>query len=324
MTSLRNYTYVCPTCREPICNEIPNYSILSLLFNDNNIELLKQAINKQLIDLESTKQKLHFKYEKELKVSKIITDIIINETKLDVLSKQKSNFNQMDQKSLTNLKIQLDKIKYEINNKLDTLDKLVASNEQIALINNNNEIDDILESNSSMNHESSTGVTLVSTSNDITCNKCMQKLTGQFTVFEDKKYHVNCFKCSKCDSVFKDNIVFELNSMPLCSDCHIQNQIETASKCKKCFKPILETVVTFKNAEYHDECFKCEACEKRLNGESIYSDNKQNRNYCADCFSKKESKICDKCMKIIMPNQIALIYIDKHFHEGDYIVFLYY
>ena len=75
---------------------------------------------------------------------------------------------------------------------------------------------------------------------------------------------------------------------------------------------------TFKNAEYHDECFKCEACEKRLNGESIYSDNKQNRNYCADCFSKKESKICDKCMKIIMPNQIALIYIDKHFHEGDF------
>jgi hypothetical protein len=293
LTALRNYTYICPTCREPISNEIPNYSILGLLINDHN-ELLKQAISKQFNELESIKTKFHSKYDKELKVSKIITDIFINEQKLEAISKQtKNTLNQMDQNGLTTLINQLDKIKDEMNTKLDILEQL--SQEMLVCIN----IDSLENSKS----------------DDNVCYKCMQKLTGQFTVYEDKKYHLNCFVCCKCNKEFKENIVFEFNKGPLCSDCHMMNQIQTASKCRKCTKPILETIITFKNAEYHDACFTCHTCVKKLNGQSIYSD-KNDRHYCMECFTKKEAKICANCFKSILPNQTSLIFLDKHFHEG--------
>lgn len=154
---LRSYTYICPTCREPIANEIPNYSMLGLLLNDNN-ETLKQAIQKQLNELELIKLKFHTKYDKELKVSKIITDIFINEQKLDVISRQKNNLNQMDQNGLTSIKNQLDKIKEEMNIKIDILEQLDHSPIETVNLISNEKID------------------------ENSCHKCMQKLTGQFTV----------------------------------------------------------------------------------------------------------------------------------------------
>lgn len=295
LATLRNYTFICPTCREPISSEIPNYSILGLLLNDSN-EILKQTIAKQLNELESIKVKFHNRYERELKVSKIITDIFINEQKLDVISRQKTNLNQMDLTSLTNIKNQLDKIKEEIVFKLDVLEQLEIDQNEL-----NEKIDDLAAA----------------------CCKCGLKITGQFTVYEDKKYHVNCFLCFKCNKEIKESIVFELNNKPICVDCHTLNQLQTASKCRKCTKPILETVITFKNAEYHDACFTCHGCQKKLNGQSIYTD-KQDKNYCVDCFTKKESKMCSSCSKTILPNQTSLIFLDKHFHEGFSIFYFIY
>jgi ribosomal protein L40E len=152
--------------------------------------------------------------------------------------------------------------------------------------------------------------------NENSCEKCGEVLSGSFTVYDDKKYHAKCFTCCQCDQPFKEKTFYKLNGKALCRECHNHNQVSQASKCRKCSKPILETVVTFKNGEYHDYCLVCsnQSCSKTLIGQSIYCD-KQDNPYCVDCFTKKESKTCGKCAKLIGPSQTNLVFEDKNFHK---------
>lgn len=146
------------------------------------------------------------------------------------------------------------------------------------------------------------------------CEKCGQILSGTFTIYNEKKYHAKCFRCCQCNQEFKEKTFFKLNGSPLCRDCNTQNQLNQASKCRKCSKPILETVVTFKNGEYHDYCLVCTFCHKKLIGQSIYCD-KLDSPYCVDCFTKKESKQCAKCKEPIKPSQSNLFFEEKNFHK---------
>jgi len=152
---------------------------------------------------------------------------------------------------------------------------------------------------------------------DDTCYNCREQLVGQYTVYKDRKYHTKCFTCCQCSLPFKEKTFFKLNDNPLCRDCHTKNQIEAASKCRKCFQPILDTVVTFKDGEYHDYCLTCNMCSKKLIGQSIYTD-KQDKPYCVECFTKKEAKQCSKCFRTIAPSQPSLVFDSKNFHKGFY------
>jgi hypothetical protein len=146
------------------------------------------------------------------------------------------------------------------------------------------------------------------------CAKCNQKLFGTVTTYNNRNYHTKCFVCCQCDQDFKENSFFKLNGNPLCRTCHSKNLLETSSKCRKCSQPILDTVVTFKNGEYHDFCLVCTSCSKKLVGQSIYTD-KQDAPFCVECFTAKEGKYCAKCTKLIAPNQSNLVYDSKHFHK---------
>lgn len=146
------------------------------------------------------------------------------------------------------------------------------------------------------------------------CEKCGEMLSGTFTIYDDKKYHAKCFTCCQCNQAFKEKQFFKLNGKALCRDCHNQNQLAQASRCRKCAKPILETVVTFKNGEYHDYCLVCTMCSKKLIGQSIYCD-KQDNPYCVECFTNKEAKECAKCYKKIAPSQTNLVFEEKNYHK---------
>lgn len=150
------------------------------------------------------------------------------------------------------------------------------------------------------------------------CEKCGEVLSGTFTIYEEKKYHARCFTCCQCNQEFKEKQFFKLNGKALCRDCHKQNQISQASRCRKCAKPILETVVTFKGGEYHDTCLVCTLCTKQLIGQSIYCD-KEDRPYCVDCFTKKEAKQCGKCKQPIAPSQTNLVFEDKNYHKECFV-----
>ena len=49
-------------------------------------------------------------------------------------------------------------------------------------------------------------------------------------------------------------------------------------------------------------------------GLSIYTD-KQKQAYCVDCFTKKEAKQCEKCLKPIAPNQSNILFEEKPYHK---------
>ena len=152
------------------------------------------------------------------------------------------------------------------------------------------------------------------TTEDLKCAKCGDKISGTFTVYNEKKYHAKCFVCCQCNQEFKEKTFFKLNGNPLCRTCHSKNLVANASSCRKCEQPILDTVVTFKGGEYHDYCLICTLCSKKLVGQSIYTD-KSDKPFCIECFTKKEGKYCGKCNKIIAPNQTNLVFEDKNFHK---------
>ncbi|CAF0806079.1 unnamed protein product [Brachionus calyciflorus] len=146
------------------------------------------------------------------------------------------------------------------------------------------------------------------------CAKCNQVLSGTISVYNEKKYHTKCFVCNQCNEEFKEKSFFKLNGNPICRTCHSRNLVDNASRCHKCFQPILETVVTFKNNEFHDYCLVCSLCSCKLAGQSIYTD-KADQPYCTACFTKKEGKSCSLCRQIISPSQPNLIFEDKYFHK---------
>lgn len=153
---------------------------------------------------------------------------------------------------------------------------------------------------------------------DNLCAKCGEVLSGTFTIYDDKKYHAKCFTCCQCNHEFKEKQFYKLNGKPLCRDCQSANQVAAASKCRKCNKPILETVVTFKGGEYHDSCLVCNSCSKQLIGQSIYCDKKENP-YCVSCFTQKEGKQCAKCKQQIAPSQTNLVFEDKNYHKECFV-----
>lgn len=149
---------------------------------------------------------------------------------------------------------------------------------------------------------------------DLNCFKCGQKLVGNYTVYNEKNYHLKCFVCSQCGEEFKEKTVFKRDEKPICRTCHSVNLVNDASKCQKCSQPILDTIVTLKNGKYHDYCLVCNHCSKKLIGQSIYTDQFETP-FCIDCFSIKQGKFCAKCSKLIAPNQTNLVFENKNYHK---------
>jgi ribosomal protein L40E len=164
------------------------------------------------------------------------------------------------------------------------------------------------------NNSNNKNATTAAPTNNLICAGCNQKLKGSYTVYADNKYHPECFKCVQCKNEFKEKTFFKLDDKPLCRDCHNKNQNDKAVKCKKCHRPIVDTVVTFKGGEFHDTCLVCGSCGMKLVGQSIYTD-KQENPFCVDCFTKKEAKTCAKCQRPIAPNQTNLVFEEMNFHK---------
>lgn len=155
--------------------------------------------------------------------------------------------------------------------------------------------------------------------NDFVCFKCKKDLEGSYTTYNEKKYHAKCFVCVQCQSEFKEKSFYKTKEgEPLCRECHNKNLVDKASKCKKCSQPILDTVITYKEGEYHDYCLVCSLCADKLAGKSIYTD-KEGKPYCTDCFTKKEAKTCAKCNAKIAPTETNLVFEGKNFHTECFV-----
>jgi hypothetical protein len=205
---------------------------------------------------------------------------------------------------------------YDRDNEVNTLSSNFSVNlntkesaNDDAKTNNNNS-----ERRNRFENPSSNSKPPTETKSSLICEKCKLPIQGTYSAYNDKNYHTKCFTCSRCNTEFKGKQFFKLDGLPVCNNCHDENLMATSSKCKKCKKPILDTVLTFMNEEYHESCLACTSCARKLVGLSIYTD-KQKNPFCTDCFTKKEAKVCAKCSRPILPSQSNIVFEDKPFHK---------
>ncbi|KAM5540247.1 hypothetical protein V8D89_006066 [Ganoderma adspersum] len=95
-------------------------------------------------------------------------------------------------------------------------------------------------------------------------------------------FHINCFKCAKCDNrvaADTDHLLLLSDGAPICANC--------SYRCDMCKLPILDEAIIDATGEhsYHVHCFKCRLCENRID-ELVFA--KTSRGiYCMDCHNER-------------------------------------
>lgn len=153
---------------------------------------------------------------------------------------------------------------------------------------------------------------------DSLCKKCSLEISGTYNIYNGNKYHTDCFVCCQCNKAIIESTFYNRDEKPLCRVCFNFNLVANASTCHKCSQVILDTLVTFKDFNFHDYCLVCTNCDKSLIGQSIYSDLKKSP-YCIECFTIKEAKFCSTCTKPIVPNQTSFLFNGKNFHKECFV-----
>ena len=112
---------------------------------------------------------------------------------------------------------------------------------------------------------------------------------------EDQRYHLNCFRCEQCKVVLDGNYYVSPTGKFVCPSDYMVGggggdgvQLtavvlqETLPKCHHCQLPIKEKILRALEAQYHPDCFRCNLCDKGLDGVPfILTDNSTN---CVDCY----------------------------------------
>jgi hypothetical protein len=96
-------------------------------------------------------------------------------------------------------------------------------------------------------------------------------------------FHVDCFKCAKCNNkVTADtNLLLLSDGSPICADC--------SYNCNVCQQPILDEAIMTGDDSYHAHCFKCKVCHNRID-ELVFAKTSHGI-YCMTCHNERMAKI---------------------------------
>lgn len=87
------------------------------------------------------------------------------------------------------------------------------------------------------------------------CRSCKTPIEGEVVVACGGTWHAGHFFCAECGDPFSSESRFvEKDGYAWCVGCY-QNRY--SGKCKKCKKPITDTVVKALGGEWHEQCFCC-------------------------------------------------------------------
>jgi hypothetical protein len=127
----------------------------------------------------------------------------------------------------------------------------------------------------------------------VPCTKCGEPITERYFENEGKAYHSHCWTCTHCDCDLNDGYVMQLGA-PYCENHYVEL---FAPRCASCTKPIhKQQSINVSGKEYHVDCFKCDRCDKAMNGKVWYVDDEH---ICTDCF-EETCPTCNKCNKKIL------------------------
>lgn len=87
------------------------------------------------------------------------------------------------------------------------------------------------------------------------CKSCKTPIEGEVVVACGAEWHVGHFFCAQCGDPFDSSTPFvEKEGYAWCVDCHTNRY---STKCRKCRKPVTDTVVKALGSEWHVGCFCC-------------------------------------------------------------------
>ncbi|KAF9696112.1 hypothetical protein EKO04_005757 [Ascochyta lentis] len=90
------------------------------------------------------------------------------------------------------------------------------------------------------------------------CKSCKTPIEGEVVVACGAEWHPGHFFCAQCGDPFDSSTPFvEKDGYAWCVNCHTNRY---SAKCRKCRKPVTDTVVKALGSEWHVGCFCCIEC----------------------------------------------------------------
>ncbi|KAF3940610.1 hypothetical protein ABW19_dt0209627 [Dactylella cylindrospora] len=114
------------------------------------------------------------------------------------------------------------------------------------------------------------------------CKSCKTPIEGEVVEACGATWHSGHFFCAECGDPFDAQSRFvEKDKFAWCLNCY---QKRYSSKCKKCKKPVMDTVVKALDADWHMECFCCFECGSEFqDGRYFLRDGCKNEPVCTKC-----------------------------------------
>lgn len=116
-----------------------------------------------------------------------------------------------------------------------------------------------------------------------TCKKCNLAIyEGHAYELGDDRWHIHCFKCSKCNLSLGCNSNFLVlgNGNLICSNC--------SYNCKQCGKKIDDLAILTGDQAYCSSCFKCRSCKLKI--EDLRYARTSKGLFCMSCHEKLIAK----------------------------------
>jgi len=112
---------------------------------------------------------------------------------------------------------------------------------------------------------------------------------NELAVVGDKKYHLDCFKCSVCGKVLNGKY-YNKDGLFLCQDDYEDRYLPVCNRCNEKIKPTgdVKEAICVGDKKYHVKCFCCMDCQKPFNDMKAYM---LNEDYvCEEHYRKRKEE----------------------------------
>ncbi|KAF2484381.1 hypothetical protein BDY17DRAFT_248763 [Neohortaea acidophila] len=117
------------------------------------------------------------------------------------------------------------------------------------------------------------------------CKSCKTPIEGEVIVACGAEWHVGHFFCAQCGDPFDSRTPFvEKEGYAWCVGCHTNR---FSSKCRKCRKPVVGTVVKALGADWHSSCFVCVECNGEFQDGRYFLRGSSDDPVCVTCEQRR-------------------------------------
>ncbi|KAB2571971.1 LIM domain-containing protein [Lasiodiplodia theobromae] len=117
------------------------------------------------------------------------------------------------------------------------------------------------------------------------CKSCKTPIEGEVIVACGAEWHAGHFFCAECGDPFDSSTPFvEKDGYAWCVNCHTNRY---STKCKKCRKPVTDTVLKALGFEWHPNCFVCTECSGEFVDGRYFLRGEEKNPVCVKCEERR-------------------------------------